>query len=69
MQNIHEVDLTRAPGTDKDRAAALEAIFSDEGLVATGVNETVPDAGPAGAAIVLRASQYFRLVRPANEPL
>jgi hypothetical protein len=66
VQNIHEVDLSAAPGSDEEKAAALAAIFDGEGLVATGTNRIRPDAGPAGDAVVLAASQYFRLVKTTS---
>lgn len=69
VQNIHGVDFTQAPGSDADKDAAGNAIFSGEGLVATGTNSVIRRAGPAGAATVLNISQYFRLVTPSAAPL
>jgi hypothetical protein len=57
---VSEVDLTGAPGTDKDREQGQNAIFArGQGLIASGHNVVVVDAGPAGDAEVLKAEQFF----------
>lgn len=64
-QAISDVDLTNAPGTDEDRARGQDAIFTrGQGLIASGHNVVVEDAGPAGDAEVLQAEQFFLPVTP-----
>jgi hypothetical protein len=60
VQTVSEVDLSGAPGTDQDREQAQNAIFArGQGLIVSGHNVVVVDAGPAGDADVLKAEQFF----------
>lgn len=59
VRAIHDVELDLAPGTDEDRDRAMAAIYSREGLLVIGRNILVPDAGPAGDAVVLLARRFF----------
>jgi hypothetical protein len=62
--DIHGLDLSLAPGTPEEKAAALAATNGPGGVLAFGVNVTIPDAGPAGPAVELRAYQFYMRVRP-----
>lgn len=65
LQTVSEVDLTSAPGTDQDRAEGQDAIFSGgQGLIVSGHNVVVENAGPAGDANLLQAEQFFLPVTP-----
>lgn len=57
--SIHEIDLSSAAGDELDRELASEALYSGAGLLIDGVHEIRENAGPAGAATVLRARQFF----------
>jgi hypothetical protein len=64
-QTVSDVDLTTAPGTDEDREHGQDAIYTrGQGLIASGHNVVVEDAGPAGDAEVLQAEQFFLPVTP-----
>jgi hypothetical protein len=58
-QNIHGLDLTYAPGTDKDKAAAQADTNEPQGLLALGANVENASTDSRSEAIVLRATQYF----------
>jgi hypothetical protein len=60
LETVSAVDLTGAPGTDKDREQGQNAIFArGQGLIASGHIVVVVDAGPAGDAEVLKAEQFY----------
>lgn len=56
---VSDLDLSGAGADDKAIAAGYDALFTPSGVIAAGANETVPNAGPAGDAVVLRASQFY----------
>jgi hypothetical protein len=62
--SFSQVDLSAAPGTDKEKADAIAAMSSGEGLVAVG-----PSYALTGSLVspAFRAIQFFRLVK-AQDP-
>jgi hypothetical protein len=54
---VHELDLSRLGVSDEKRASLEEATFHGPGLKVQASVDVVPNAGPAGAATVLRVSQ------------
>jgi hypothetical protein len=59
--SFSQVDLTGAPGTDKEKAAALADLSNGNGLAAVGPLATDDRVGG-----VFRATQFFQLVKPYN---
>ncbi|AKI99281.1 hypothetical protein ATI61_1245 [Archangium gephyra] len=51
---VHEVDTAALGVSDEKRASILEVANGNPGLKVEGTLDTVPNAGPAGAATVLR---------------
>jgi hypothetical protein len=59
------LNLASAPGAQSDKDDAIAATTIAGGLLAAGTNVTIANAGPAGSARELRASQYFLRVKHA----
>lgn len=51
---VHEVDTAALGVDDEKRASIMDATHGNPGLKVEGTLDTVPNAGPAGAATVLR---------------
>ncbi len=58
-RTFHDVVLHEVPGAGRDDFESGPAMFSSLGLIVTGQNVLVEDAGPAGAGIFLQANQAF----------
>ncbi len=54
---VHELDLTALKVSDEKRAELEQVTFHAPGLKVQATVDVVPNAGPAGAATVLRVSQ------------
>ncbi len=54
---VHEVDLSALNLSDEKRNGIMEATHADPGLKVEATVDTVPNAGPAGAATVLRVTR------------
>ena len=69
---IEDVSFSGAPGTDKEKEAARAAIFSGEGLVATGFHAAIGQTNAIPPrpipSPVLEVTQYFRKVSRALGP-
>ncbi|HYO57128.1 hypothetical protein [Archangium sp.] len=55
--HIHEVDLSALNFSDEKRNLIMEATHAGPGLKVEATMDTVPNAGPAGAATVLRVTR------------
>ena len=51
---VHEVDMAALNVSDEKRNSIMEATHGNAGLKVEATVDTVPNAGPAGAATVLR---------------
>lgn len=51
---VHEVDMATLNFSDEKRASVMEATHGNAGLKVEATVDTIPNAGPAGAATVLR---------------
>jgi hypothetical protein len=63
-KSFDKVDLSAAPGTEKEKAAALESLSNGDGLVAVGPLVPIgPVLTDSSAAVVFPATQFFQLVK------
>ncbi|MFY0526826.1 DUF6748 domain-containing protein [Archangium gephyra] len=54
---VHEVDMSALGLSDEKRNSVMEATHGNAGLKVEATVDTIPNAGPAGAATVLRVTR------------
>jgi hypothetical protein len=68
-RRVSAVDLERVVDADpKDREAGYAAVWEEDGLIATGRNVPVKNAGPAGDGVTMVASQFFLKLKAHGGP-
>jgi hypothetical protein len=66
-RRVSAVDLEGVDASPEDRRRGYDAVWEEDGLIATGRNVTVRNAGPAGDGVTMVASQFFLKLRTHGE--